>query len=115
MADEIQSELSPNSSWGIIESMFVKLLFSALIVLLAYIYFDSNSVLNGNTPEENQRLHKIDYNKQLREKYDKEDKEDEEKERERENIKKESIKTAGVSTGKSSSNGVKSRKTWKQR
>lgn len=112
MADELQAELSPNASTsgklGIIESMFIKLLFSALIVVCAYIYFDKNSVLNGNTPEENQRLHKIDYNKEMREKYDKEDQE--ENERKAENKDTPVIESVGVSTGQSSST-VKSRKT----
>ncbi|GMM32300.1 hypothetical protein DAMA08_050450 [Martiniozyma asiatica (nom. inval.)] len=43
---------------NIVESFFLKFLFSAAICLCLFVYLDKTSVLNGNTPEENQKLHK---------------------------------------------------------
>lgn len=42
---------------NLLESFGIKLLLAFAIVLALFVYFDKNSVLNGNTPEENKKEH----------------------------------------------------------
>lgn len=84
---------------NVVEALLVKFLFAFVLVFCVYVYLDKTSVLNGNTPEENQRLHKMDYKKQLEEEAEKEREEDRAKE-------------AGKSSGVGGKSGnAKSRKT----
>lgn len=93
---------------NVVEALLVKFLFAFVLVFCVYVYLDKTSVLNGNTPEENQRLHKMDYKKQLQEAAEKERAED----REKEERKKEEDKAGGKSSGVGAkSSGAKSRKT----
>lgn len=99
-ADELgKGAVSDPAQLNVIEALLVKFLFAFVLVFCVYVYLDKTSVLNGQTPEENQRLHKMDYKKQLEEEAEKERAEDRAKE-------------AGKSSGVGGKSGnAKSRKT----
>jgi hypothetical protein len=109
IADEVLTDGSTDSQQvGIIEAMLFKFAIALLIVIVAYIYFDKTSVLNGKSAEENIKLHKMDYHKELREQIEKEEKQEGNR-KEKKSTKSE--KGKAVSSGKSSNGGVRSRKT----
>lgn len=99
-ADELGKDVvSDPARLNVVEALLVKFLFAFVLVFCVYVYLDKTSVLNGQTPEENQRLYKMDYKKQLEEEAEKERAEDRAKE-------------AGKSSGVGGKSGnAKSRKT----
>lgn len=96
LAEELRksSDTDPNKL-SIVEALLVKFFFAFVVVFCLYVYLDKTSVLNGNTPEENQRLYKINYKEKENEKDDDIDEEVNE----------------GVSSGTSVGQAAKSRKT----
>lgn len=99
LAEELRksSDTDPNKL-SIVEALLVKFFFAFVVVFCLYVYLDKTSVLNGNTPEENQRLYKINYKEKENEKDDDRDEEVNEGVR-------------SVSSGTSVGQAAKSRKT----
>ncbi|KAG0684445.1 hypothetical protein C6P40_004215 [Pichia californica] len=46
---------------GIIEALLLKFLFAFVLCFCIYVYLDKTSSLNGRSPEENKKLHKMGY------------------------------------------------------
>lgn len=61
ISDELGKESSDDNKLGIIQALGIKFLFAFVLVFCIFVYLDKTSSLNGRSPEENKKLHKMGY------------------------------------------------------
>ena len=73
LGDELLKEESGNGTQlGIIQALLLKFAFAFVLVFCVFVYLDKTSSLNGRTPEENAKIHKMDFFKERRDASEKE-------------------------------------------
>jgi hypothetical protein len=73
IGDELLKEESGNGTeLGIIQALLLKFAFAFVLVFCVFVYLDKTSSLNGRTPEENAKIHKVDFFKERRDASEKE-------------------------------------------